>query len=47
MTFDKVVEVLIDKLPFLIFASAHLLEVGKEVGFLLGLIQETELFIDE
>ena len=33
--------------PFLVFTSAHLFEVGEEVGFLLGLIQETELFIDE
>ena len=38
---------LIDERPFLIFASAHLLEVGKEVGFLFGLIQEAEFFIDE
>ena len=47
MTFDEVMEMLIDKLPFLVFVPAHLLEVGKKVGFLLGLIQESELFIDE
>ena len=47
LPFDKVVEMLIDERPFLVFASAHLFEVGKEIGFLLGLIQETELFIDE
>ena len=47
LPFDEVVEMLIDKRPFLVFASAHILEVGKEVGFLLALIQETELFIDE
>ena len=46
LPFDEVVEMLIDKRPFLVFAAAHLLEVGKEVGFLLGLIQEAELFID-
>ena len=38
LPFDKVVEMLIDKRPFLVFASAHLLEVGKEVGFLFGLV---------
>jgi hypothetical protein len=38
---------LIDELPFLVFVPAHLLEVGKEIGFLFGFIQETELFIDE
>ena len=47
LSFDEVVEMLIDEHPFLVFALAHLLEVGKEIGFLLGLIQETELFIDE
>ena len=47
LPFDEVVEMLIDKQPFLVFTSAHLFEVGEEVGFLLGLIQETELFIDE
>ena len=38
---------LIDKRLFLVFVLAHLLEVGEEVGFLFGLIQEAELFIDE
>ena len=38
---------LIDKQPFLVFTSGTSFEVGEEVGFLLGLIQETELFIDE
>jgi hypothetical protein len=47
LPFDEVVEVLIDKCPFLVFTSAHLLEVGEEIGFLLGFIQETELFIDK
>lgn len=47
LPFDEVVEMLIDKRPFLIFASAHLFEVGEEVSFLLGLVQEAELFIDE
>ena len=47
MTFDKVMEMLIDELPLLVFVPTHLFEVGKEVGLLLGLIQEAELFIDE
>ena len=38
LPFDEVVEMLIDKQPFLVFTSAHLFEVGVEVGFLLGLI---------
>lgn len=38
---------LIDKRPFLVFASAHLFEVGEEVSFLFGFIQEAELFIDK
>ena len=38
---------LIDKLPFLVFIPAHFFEVGEEVGFLFGLIQEAKLFIDE
>lgn len=38
---------LIDKRLFLVFVLAHLLEVGEEVGFLFGLIQEAKLFIDE
>ena len=47
LPFDEVVGMLIDKCPFLVFASAHLLEVGEEVGFLFGLVQEAELFIDK
>jgi hypothetical protein len=35
---DEVVEMLIDKHPFLVFASAHLFEVGEKVGFLFGLV---------
>ncbi|CDC91037.1 uncharacterized protein BN607_00860 [Bacteroides faecis CAG:32] len=38
---------LIDKHPFLVFALAHLFEVGEKVGFLFGLIQEAKFFIDE
>ena len=38
---------LIDELPFLVFVPTHLLEIGKEIGFLFGLIQETKLFVDE
>ena len=47
MTFYKVIEMLINELPFLVFVTAHLLEVGEKVGLLFGLIQETELFIDK
>ena len=47
MSLDEVVEMLIDKLPFLVFIPAHFFEVGEEVGFLFGLIQEAKLFIDE
>ena len=47
LPFDEVVEVLIDKCQFLVFTSANLLEVGEEIGFLIGFIQETELFIDK
>ena len=38
LSLDEVVEMLIDELPFLVFVPAHLLEVGKEIGFLLGLV---------
>jgi hypothetical protein len=47
LSLDEVVEMLIDELPFLVFVPTHLLEIGEEIGFLLGLIQETKFFIDE
>ena len=44
---DEVVKVLVHESSLLIFLTAHLLEICKEVGFLLGLVQEAELLVDE
>ena len=44
---DEVVKVLVHESPLFVFRAAHLLEIGKEVGFLLGLVQEAELLVDE
>ena len=44
---DEIVEMLVHKSPFLIFRAAHLSEIGKEVSFLFGLIQEAEFLVDE
>ena len=44
---DKIVEMLIDKRPFLVFAPAHLLEIGQKIGFHLGLVQEAELLVNQ
>ena len=47
MSLHIVVEVLIDDAPLLIFLSAHLQEVGKEIGFHFSSIKKPELLIDE
>ena len=47
LSLDEVVEMLIDELPFLVFVPAHLFEVGEEVGFLFGLVQEAKFLVDE
>ena len=44
---DEIVEMLVHESPFLIFRAAHLFEIGKKVGFLFGLVQETEFLIDK
>ena len=44
---DEVIEMLIHESPLLIFGATHLFEVGKKIGFLLGLVQEAKLFVDE
>ena len=47
MPLYKIVKVLIDECPLIILLTCHLLEVSQEVRFLLGLVQETKLLIDE
>lgn len=47
MPLHIIIEVLIDNASLLIFLSAYLQEVGKEVGFHFNSIKESELFIDE
>ena len=44
---DKFLEVVVNTIPFLILFPCLSPEVGKEIDFLLVLVQEPELFIDK